>query len=159
VDIRQDEADRYDNMVDVFGKTFLGLTVACARCHDHKFDAISTKDYYALYGFLESSSYRLARFDSLEQDRRIAPELPERRAKNRGAMPADVAARWRPTLARLADYLLGAGEVMRSAVEGHSATIQQTTKAKKLNADVLQEWCTLLQAAAKEPRSPWHAFA
>src|SRR5262249_39631974 len=35
VDIRQDEADRFDNMIDVFGKTFLGLTISCARCHDH----------------------------------------------------------------------------------------------------------------------------
>ena len=55
VDIRQDQADRFDNRIDVLTKTFLGLTVACARCHDHKFDAISTKDYYALSGFLESS--------------------------------------------------------------------------------------------------------
>ncbi|MDA1159516.1 MAG: DUF1553 domain-containing protein, partial [Planctomycetota bacterium] len=44
-----------DNQLDVFSKTFLGLTVACARCHDHKFDAISTADYYALAGFMQSS--------------------------------------------------------------------------------------------------------
>src|SRR5438270_2192549 len=56
VDLRQDEADRLDNMLDVMTKTFLGLTVSCARCHDHKFDAVSTKDYYALLGFLESDS-------------------------------------------------------------------------------------------------------
>jgi len=48
VDVRQDEAERVDNQIDVFSKTFLGLTVACARCHDHKFDAISTEDFYAL---------------------------------------------------------------------------------------------------------------
>src|SRR5262249_11829 len=75
VDSCEDKADRFDNMLDVFGKTFLGLTVACARCHDHKFDAISTKDYYALCGFLESSSYRLVPFDALEHNRRVAADL------------------------------------------------------------------------------------
>ena len=55
VDVRDDEARRIDNQLDVMGKTFLGLTIGCARCHDHKFDAISTRDYYALVGFLQSS--------------------------------------------------------------------------------------------------------
>ena len=41
VDLRQDEIERLDNRIDVLSKTFLGLTVSCARCHDHKFDAIS----------------------------------------------------------------------------------------------------------------------
>ena len=44
-----------DNQVDVFSKAFLGLTVACARCHDHKFDAISQQDYYALFGVLHGA--------------------------------------------------------------------------------------------------------
>lgn len=77
VDIRKDEADRFDNMIDVMSKTFLGVTVACARCHDHKFDAISTADYYALSGFLQSSDYRQVRFDTLEQERRIAEQLAQ----------------------------------------------------------------------------------
>ena len=55
VDVKGDEAGRVDNQIDVFGKTFLGLTIACARCHDHKFDAISAKDYYGIAGFLQSS--------------------------------------------------------------------------------------------------------
>src|SRR6185369_12186826 len=38
------------DQIDVTTKAFLGLTVACARCHDHKFDPIPTKDYYSLYG-------------------------------------------------------------------------------------------------------------
>ena len=54
-DVLTNEADITDNQLDVFGKAFLGLTVACARCHDHKFDAISTADYYALSAYLQSS--------------------------------------------------------------------------------------------------------
>lgn len=57
VDIRQETADTIDNQIDVLTKTFMGMTVSCARCHDHKFDAISTKDYYALFGVLGSSRY------------------------------------------------------------------------------------------------------
>ncbi|HLX60151.1 MAG TPA: PSD1 and planctomycete cytochrome C domain-containing protein [Planctomycetota bacterium] len=60
VDVRQHQADRFDNMIDVTGKTFLGMTVACARCHDHKFDAISSADYYALYGYLKSTRFTQA---------------------------------------------------------------------------------------------------
>jgi hypothetical protein len=67
VDIRADESDRIDNQIDVLGKTFLGLTVACARCHDHKFDPISTKDYYALMGYLESSRMQRAFIDPPER--------------------------------------------------------------------------------------------
>ncbi|TWT54951.1 Planctomycete cytochrome C [Rubripirellula amarantea] len=75
VDIRKDESDRFDNMIDVMSKTFLGVTVACARCHDHKFDAISTADYYSLSGFLQSSDYCQVRFESLEHNQEIADEL------------------------------------------------------------------------------------
>jgi hypothetical protein len=62
VDVRKHQSDRRDNQIDVLTKTFLGLTVSCARCHDHKFDAISTADYYALSGYLKSS--RFAQVDS-----------------------------------------------------------------------------------------------
>ena len=54
-------------------KTFLGLTVSCARCHDHKFDAISTKDYYSLFGLLEGSAYRQVRFDGQVENRATLP--------------------------------------------------------------------------------------
>lgn len=60
VDIRQNQADLIDNQIDVLSKTFMGLTVACARCHDHKFDAITTRDFYSLYGILSSSRYHEA---------------------------------------------------------------------------------------------------
>ena len=47
-------ADEWEERVDVVSRTFLGLTVACARCHDHKFDPITTRDYYALAGVFAS---------------------------------------------------------------------------------------------------------
>jgi hypothetical protein len=73
VDIRLDQADRLDNRIDVFGKAFLGLTIACARCHDHKFDAVSTGDYYSLFTLLESGAARLARIDDPDQPRAVGP--------------------------------------------------------------------------------------
>ena len=75
VDIAQDEADRMDNCIDTFGKAFLGLALGCARCHDHKFDAISNEDYYALTGMLMSSSYRQVPFETLEAHRDVARRL------------------------------------------------------------------------------------
>lgn len=47
--------DIIDEQIDTFGKAFLGLTLGCARCHDHKFDPISTRDYYALAGIFKST--------------------------------------------------------------------------------------------------------
>jgi hypothetical protein len=49
--------DQYDDRIDTLCRGILGLTVACARCHDHKFDPISQKDYYGLAGVIASSDY------------------------------------------------------------------------------------------------------
>ena len=77
VDLRDDRVSRVDNQVDVLSKAFLGLTVACARCHDHKFDAITTKDYYALTGFLTSSRHSLAFLDPADRNAPVFAELAE----------------------------------------------------------------------------------
>jgi hypothetical protein len=51
--------DAWDERVDATSRGLLGLTVSCARCHDHKFDPILTKDYYAVAGVFASSSAAL----------------------------------------------------------------------------------------------------
>ena len=71
VDVRQDEADRIDNMIDVTTKTFQGLTVSCAKCHDHKFDPITAADYYALYGVMESTRFSPVPAD-VSKDKKLA---------------------------------------------------------------------------------------
>jgi hypothetical protein len=51
------EMDVIDEQIDTLGKGFLGMTIGCARCHDHKFDPIPTKDYYALAGIFKSTKF------------------------------------------------------------------------------------------------------
>ncbi len=67
VDVREEEMRRIDNQIDVISKTFLGLTLACARCHDHKFDPIRTNDYYAMAGFLRGTRIQHAVIDAPER--------------------------------------------------------------------------------------------
>ncbi|HEX7898048.1 MAG TPA: DUF1549 and DUF1553 domain-containing protein, partial [Planctomycetota bacterium] len=55
-DLEKMKLDIADEQLDVTTKTFLGLTISCARCHDHKFDPIPTSDYYALAGIFRSVS-------------------------------------------------------------------------------------------------------
>lgn len=47
----------YDDAIDNLGKSMLGLSIACARCHDHKYDPISARDYYGIYGMLSSTRF------------------------------------------------------------------------------------------------------
>lgn len=85
VDIRKEEADRIDNIIDVTTKTFQGLTLACARCHDHKFDPLPTADYYALYGIFESARFTYypvntglqeqSRIDSIQEHKQAIRKL------------------------------------------------------------------------------------
>ena len=55
IKFREIALDVVDNQIDTLGKAFQGLTLACARCHDHKLDPIPTADYYGLSGILNSS--------------------------------------------------------------------------------------------------------
>ena len=155
VDIRQDQADRYDNRIDVMSKTFLGLTVACARCHDHKFDAIATKDYYALAGFLQSSSYRLVRFESREQNRRVVTELAALRVRARPVVQKAAAESLKPTVARLKDYLLATREAIQT-----KGSLDEIAATRKLDPAVFREWAAKLTIPAfEDPTHPFHLWA
>src|SRR5207249_10674995 len=65
--------DIIDDRIDVLMRGTQGLTVGCARCHDHKFDPIPTRDYYSLYGVFNGSTEReLLLLTNLEQNARYA---------------------------------------------------------------------------------------
>ncbi len=69
VKVRSDEVD---NQVDVLSKSFLGLTLSCARCHDHKFDPLPTREYYGMAGVMHSTSFREDVIDSPSRVAEIA---------------------------------------------------------------------------------------
>ena len=69
-----------EDTIDTTGRAFLGLTMRCARCHDHKFDPITMEDYYAMYGIFDSTQYPYAGSESFQTDRNprthFVPLLP-----------------------------------------------------------------------------------
>jgi len=124
VDIAQDEADRMDNSVDTFGKAFLGLALGCARCHDHKFDAISNEDYYALTGMLMSSSYRQVPFETIEANLKVARRLDAADAEARRRLQPLIAAALGPSGESLAKGLTEPAE--SSAAPGETVIADYT---------------------------------
>ena len=77
-----------EDTLNTTGQVVLGLSLRCARCHDHKYDPISSREYYALYGFFASTKYPFA---GSEEDRRpseFVPLLPPDRVKAREAKHA-----------------------------------------------------------------------
>ncbi|MEP3480639.1 MAG: PSD1 and planctomycete cytochrome C domain-containing protein [Fuerstiella sp.] len=136
VDVRAEEAAIIDNQIDVFSKTFLGMTLACARCHDHKFDAISTADYYAMAGYLQSSRRQAA---WLDPDQKIKQQLSElAKIKSQAIRQLDQIATVKATTNLTATYLAAAVQALNSSASSPVQLIQEDRQVKHTkNADVV----------------------
>ncbi len=78
-DIDKDIHLMREDVIDNVGKSFLGLTISCARCHDHKYDPITSEDYYALYGIFESTRFSFPGCEPKGQPRDLIPLIEEAR--------------------------------------------------------------------------------
>jgi hypothetical protein len=80
-----------DDAIATTGSAFLGLTLGCARCHDHKFDPVMTQDYYALYGIFASTTFPYTgseEYASMHKPRAsLAPLLPPDELRKPGPLP------------------------------------------------------------------------
>jgi mono/diheme cytochrome c family protein len=142
-------ANEYDDKIDALTKGFLGLTVTCARCHNHKYDPISQKDYTALGGIFASSGY---------SEYNLAPEqevqaYQQQRKKVKAAEDAlqqyaeDCALRVAETLAsETPRYMMGVRKVQ---LTDPKADLVKVAEAGKLDAETLTRWYRYLTAAEK----------
>jgi len=70
-----------EDTIDNLGRTFLGQSIGCARCHDHKFDPITSEDYYGLYGFFSSTRFPWPGIELEQMQRDLVPLVPDDQAK------------------------------------------------------------------------------
>lgn len=143
--------DIIDNQIDTLTKAFQGTTVACARCHDHKLDAISMQDYYGLLGILRSS--RLVAHTLDAPDVNAAPLV--KLAGLKPAIRTEFAAAWKNEAATIARYLL-AGQA-KAAEKPDAAAL-----AEGLDAARIDKWVAALKLEKQpleEPLSLWRTLA
>lgn len=129
-DIDQDMYLTYEDVIDNLGKSFLGLSLGCARCHDHKYDPVSTEDYYALYGIFESTRFAFPGCEPKGQPRDLVPLLNQ----------AEVDAILKPWQAKVAE---AEAEKQRRQAAAKSATENlrtnwSTSKRKLVEAPVAE---------------------
>jgi mono/diheme cytochrome c family protein len=114
-----------EDTIDNMGRTFLGLTASCTRCHDHKFDPLTNEDYYALYGIFESTRYPWPGIELQQYQRDFVPLAPvdqvEKVAKEREAKQAALDAGVRLLEAEKKVYDASAG----SEPDGEGARLKQ----------------------------------
>ena len=131
-------ADERHDRVDVVTRGFLGLTVACARCHDHKYDPIPQTDYYSLAGvFLNTAYHRypLAPKSVVDQQTKIEEEV-EKKQKALQELQTNLATQLAESLAfQTANYLQGAYEVA-----GQKREAETVVESRKLDYEILERW-------------------
>lgn len=145
--------DIIDDRIDVVTRGAMALTVACARCHDHKYDPIPTKDYYSLYGVFHGCDDRLVQLAASDDK-----ELVKRRQKLADMIKkrrAEAASRLR---ARVGDYLAAQFELEKFPEEGFD---QLLTPDDLIPASV-RRWRDFLHTSkdvAHPIFAPWYALA
>ncbi|QDU80342.1 Planctomycete cytochrome C [Polystyrenella longa] len=124
-----------DDQINVYSKAFLGLTVSCARCHNHKFDAISQADFYALYGILDSTRPATKDVNLPEVQTKFQPELTELKHQIKDKL----ASAWQAESSQIATRL----------VESDDSLIQ-SIKNTKDRRELLHVWKQLSESSDPE---------
>lgn len=79
----------FADVIDSLGRSVLGLSIGCARCHDHKYDPITIKDYYGLYGILQSTQWAFPGGEEYKRPANFPPLIPPAEVQQRERVRAD----------------------------------------------------------------------
>jgi mono/diheme cytochrome c family protein len=143
-------ADELDDRIDTLTRGFLGLTVSCARCHDHKFDPIPQQDYYSLAGIFRSSRLHNAPLvpDAKVQEHQQAQQRLKDMEQQLQKLLTDAAPRARERrLAESSRYLQAAWIIRRPAAANEAAfTVDKVAAAWQLDNGILKRWLEFLSS-------------
>ncbi len=152
--------DRLDDQIDVISRGLLGLTVSCARCHDHKFDPIPTTDYYALHATLSSSRKPndLPLVGDSEVNETYLSALQEKEAKLKD-LEREQGAVFRSRLRMQTGMYLK--ELASGTPEQDTSTFFLSYRTEDLRPIVLERWREYLKSLDdKDPVfGPWHQLS
>ncbi len=152
--------DQYDDRIDTLSRGFLGLTVACARCHDHKFDPITQKDYYGLAGIFASTAYIEVPYTPPTAG---GPESKAAGVTNRqdlintkvaevdkftNEQLTNLRGRFLPETSR---YLVAVWKLLNVRKTNSKLASEQFANSEKLEALVLDRWMTYLAKGKDQP--------
>jgi hypothetical protein len=129
-----------DDRVDATSRGFLGITVACAQCHDHKFDPIPTKDFYALSGVFAST--KLSEF----------PLAPEAQVKDWKARKEKIDEKEKELNEYLDKEAVALSEILAAQANKYLEAARRGGKDESLDAETLERWTKYL---AKEREHPF----
>ena len=141
------QADEIDDRIDTLTRGFLGLTVSCARCHDHKFDPIPTQDYYALAGIFASSQYReapLAPDDVVKQYDERAKALKDFEKKLADSQTAEARKFGESLAPQVAKYVVGSWKLQNRRKKENKFAIAKVAEELGLNEFILERWMQFL---------------
>ncbi|HSY37460.1 MAG TPA: PSD1 and planctomycete cytochrome C domain-containing protein [Acidobacteriaceae bacterium] len=143
----QGRADERNERIDAVTRGFLGLTVACARCHDHKYDPILAKDYYALGGVFASSNYKEYAFMPEAEIEYWRQQFKDANEKDKAAQQYsqdETQMLAKAYAAQTSKYMVGAWKVAGKP----KMKVQDAADAAQLDPEMLDRWVAFL---AKKP--------
>jgi cytochrome c551/c552 len=155
------ESDELDDRIDTVCRGLLGLTVSCARCHDHKFDPIPTKDYYSLAGVFASTQYQeqplapddvVAKFDA-------AAEAIKTKEKKLDDDRKKAAKEFGESLAPMTSkYLVAAWRLNQTEGKKRGETADELAKKTGLHRLVIERWADFLKSDVPDKREYFTAY-